>query len=87
MTQEELRNHTGYIEAMEKIKNYRPGFEFTIRWNPIPRAKANALRFVLQDARDKGLIESISDDWGWDYNGEFTMLASTYRRTEVKDHA
>ena len=84
MTREELRNHPGFIEAVEKIEKYRPGFEFTIRWNAIPRAKANALRIVIQDARDKGLIKSISDDWGWDHNGEFTMMASTYRRTEVK---
>lgn len=83
MTNEELRNNPGYIEAMEKIKNYRPGFEFTILWNPIPRAKANGLRFILQDAMDAGLIKSISDGWGWDHNGEFTMLESTYRRTEV----
>lgn len=84
MTSTEMRNHPGYIEAMEKIADYRPGFQFTIRWNPIPRAKANGLRFILQDARDKGLIESISDDWGWNKHGEFTMTASTYRRTGVQ---
>ena len=87
MTRMELRQHPGYIEAMEKIANYRPGFEFTIHWNPIPRAKANGLRLVLQDAREQGLIESISDDWGWDYNGEFNMSASTYRRTAKEAQA
>lgn len=84
MTTQELRNHPGFIEAMEKIQNYNPGYQFTIRWNPIPKAKVNGLRLVLQEAREQGLIESISDDWGWDRHGDFTMTASTYRRTEAR---
>ena len=84
MTNEEMRKHPGYIEALEKIKHYTPGFKFTIQWDPIPKAKANGLRFILRDACELGLIESISDDWGWNSTGDFTMTASTYKRTVVQ---
>lgn len=48
MTREEARNHPDYLEAMNKIRNYRPGFKFTVHYEGIPRAKRNASRRRLQ---------------------------------------
>lgn len=84
MTHEELRTQPGYIEAMEKIKRYRPGFRFTINFSRIPTAKANGLRYVLQDACKLGLIKSVSIGLGWDDLGNFGPLDETYQRTEVQ---
>ena len=84
MTHEEVRNHPGYIEAMEKIKGYRPGFRFTINFSRIPTAKANGLRIVLRDACKLGILESVSIGLGWDDKGDFGPLDETYRRTEAQ---
>ena len=76
MTKEELRNHEEYRVCMNKIKAYKPGFEFTINFSSIPKAKANALKIILKDAIDAGLLESIA--LGVSITGEF--VDETYRR-------
>ena len=76
MTKEELRNHDEYKVCMDKIKAYKPGFEFTINFSSIPKAKANALKIILKDAIDAGLLESIA--LGVSITGEF--VDETYRR-------
>ena len=60
MTAQELRNHPEYKVCMDKIKAYRKGFEFTLEWSQIPRAKANALKIVMQDAYEQGLVDIIA---------------------------
>lgn len=48
-------------KALNKIKDYPQGFEFTIKYSTIPtKAKENALRWVLDKAIELGYIESIS---------------------------
>ena len=79
MTKTELRANPHYIEAMEKIKNYRPGFEFNINFVPIPRAKANGLKLILKDACDLGYLESIQI--GLDLGGNITD--ETFKRTTL----
>ena len=76
MTKEELRNHEEYRLCMNKIKAYKPGFEFTINFSSIPKAKANALKIILKDAIDVGLLKSIA--LGLSITGEF--VDETFRR-------
>lgn len=80
-----IRRHPGYIEAMEKIRKYKPGFRFTVDFANIPEAKANGLRIVLRDACKLGLLESVAIGAGWDKDGKFNpFMDETYRRTEAK---
>ena len=60
MTINELRQHDEYQKAMEKIKNYSKGFKFTLNYSQIPTAKANALKIIMRDCEENGLIESVS---------------------------
>lgn len=76
MTKQELRETNNYKEAVEKIKAYRKGFEFTLNYASIPKAKGNALRIITKDCIDAGIIESISI--GLDIEGNF--VDETYRR-------
>lgn len=76
MTTEELRNHEEYRLCMNKIKAYKPGFKFTVNFSVIPKAKANALRIILNDAINASLLESVAI--GVAINGEF--VDETYRR-------
>ena len=48
-------------KAINKIKNYPKGFEFTINYSSIPtKAKENGMKYVLNKAKDMGLIECIA---------------------------
>ena len=76
MTKQELRETKDYKEAVEKIKRYRKGFEFTLDYASIPKAKGNALRSITKDCIDAGIIESIAI--GVDLQGNF--CDETYRR-------
>lgn len=76
MTREEARQHDGYKEAYAKIESYRKGFEFTINFSVIPKAKANGLRLILKDAVNNGLLESIA--FGLDINGN--IKEETFKR-------
>lgn len=70
MTINELRQHNEYQKATEKIKNYSKGFKFTMNYSQIPTAKANALKIIMKDCEENGLIESIS--MGLDLMGNLT---------------
>lgn len=59
MTISELREHPEYALCFEKIRSYPKGFEFVLKWEDIPKAKANALRVVMDDAIEQGLLESL----------------------------
>lgn len=76
MTKQELRETKEYKEAVEKIKGYSIGFEFTLNYAVIPKAKGNALRIITKDLIDEGILESISI--GLDLQGSF--CDETYRR-------
>ena len=58
MTVSELRKHKEYELCFEKIKSYPKGFTFTLEWTKIPRPQANALKIVMQDAADQGLLDT-----------------------------
>lgn len=60
MTREQLRITTDYAEAMDKIRKYTKGFQFTLYYSEIPKAKANALKILMNDCIKCGLVESIS---------------------------
>ena len=48
-------------KCIEKIRNYPKGFEFTINYAQIPtKAKENGMHWVLDKAKENGLIESIA---------------------------
>ena len=81
MTKTELRAHPGYIEAMDKIKNYRTGFEFHMDFSQIPTAKANGLKLILCDAKELGYLESIEIDTEL-LTGNW--VGETYRRTDKR---
>lgn len=76
MTKQELRETKDYKEAVEKIKGYKKGFEFTLNYGSIPKAKGNALKIITKDCIDAGILESISI--GLDIEGNF--VDETYRR-------
>lgn len=59
MNVQELRESKEYNEAMKKIKGYKKGFKFTIKYYLIPKPKANALKIILQDSIESGLLKSI----------------------------
>lgn len=59
MTTQELRNHEEYALCFKKIKAYRKGFQFTLKYSEIPTPQANALKIVMQDAIEQGYIESV----------------------------
>lgn len=60
MTREQLRKTTDYAEAMDKVRKYSKDFQFTLYYSEIPKAKANALKILMNDCIKCGLIESIS---------------------------
>lgn len=81
MTTTELRAHPEYKTCMEKIKNYKPGFTFTLNYNQIPYAKTNALKQICADAIREGYLESVN--FMVDFYGHCT--AETFRRTGKTD--
>lgn len=76
MTLQELRQTEEYKKAVDKIKGYRKGFEFTLNYGKIPKAKGNALKIITRDCIENGILESIS--FGLDLQGNF--VDETYRR-------
>lgn len=76
MTVAEVRNHEEYAQAMEKIKRYPSGFEFTLNYARIPTPQANALKIVMKDAIQNGLLESVA--LGLSVEGKF--VDETFRR-------
>ena len=60
MTVQEMRKTNDYKEAVNKIKGYSKGFEFTLDYSNIPKAKGNALKIITNDCIKAGIIESIS---------------------------
>ena len=76
MTVKELRESTEYAKSMQKIKSYPKGFKFSLKYGEIPKAKGNALKIIMKDAIDSGLLESVSI--GLDIHGEF--VEEEYRR-------
>jgi maltodextrin utilization protein YvdJ len=81
MTTQELRNHEEYALAMKKIRSYRKGFEFTLNYSAIPRPQANALKIIMQDAIEMGLIESIAIGLALDG----TQTDETYRKIKERN--
>ena len=76
MTIQELRNHKEYAICFKKIKAYPQGFEFTLNWDQIPRAKANALKIIMSDAIEQGYLEPTATTLALDG----TATADTYRK-------
>lgn len=60
MTVEQLRKSEEYFKVIDKIRKYSKGFQFTLFYSDIPRAKANALEIVMHNCIKMGLIESVS---------------------------
>ena len=59
MTTNELRETKDYKQAVEKITNYPKGFTFTIQYVLMPQAKRNALKIIIGDCIENGLIEKL----------------------------
>lgn len=76
MTKAECRQSKDYADAVEKIRNYSKGFEFTLHYADIPKAKANALKLIADDCIKMKILESI--EIGLDIEGNFVQ--ETYRR-------
>jgi len=60
MTIQEFRQSKDYVEAINKIKSYSKNFTFKLNYSQIPKEKANALRIMMQDCIDNGIVESVS---------------------------
>lgn len=72
----EFKESTEYAESMEKIKGYSKGYTFSLKYEKIPKAKANALIILTKDCIDMGILESIS--MSFDIAGNLTE--ETYKR-------
>ena len=70
MTVQELRKTKDYQDAVDKIKGYPNGFTFTLDYTKIPKAKANALKIILNDCINNKIIDSVSI--GLSLGGEIT---------------
>lgn len=76
MTIAELRKDPEYSKCLEKVRSYPTGFEFTLQYSSIPKAKANALRIIMSDCIELGLLDSVSISLS--LTGEETAI--TYRK-------
>lgn len=76
MTIQELRNGNEYTLCMKKIQGYKKGFRFTLHYEHIPTPQANALKIIMRDAIEQGLIESIAID----LNLNLEQTAETFRK-------
>ena len=76
MTVQEFRKTDDYKEALNKIKGYSKGFEFTLDYSKIPKKKGNALKIIMRDCIEEKIIESVSI--GLSLEGEQTE--ETFRR-------
>jgi len=70
MTVTELRNHAEYAICMKKIKSYSKGFKFTIPYNRMTTGQAAAMKIIMCDAVEAGLVKSVAI--GLALNGEQT---------------
>lgn len=72
------------LKLVDRIRKYPKGFEFTVNYAAIPtKAKRNGMNWVLKEARDQGLIESISMGMSFeDFRGESGLFCSeeTFKR-------
>lgn len=66
----EARNTKDWKDVVEKIKRYPKGFEFTIIYEGIPKAKANCLKYIFADCIKNDLLESLQ--FGLDLEGNIT---------------
>ena len=76
MTITQLKQHPGYQDAMQKVKNYSKGFRFTLNYDQIPHAKGNALKILMHELVDLGIIESVQ--MGLDCDGN--IVSETFCR-------
>ena len=76
MTREAFRRSADYVEAFDKIRGYRRGFEFVLVYESLPQGKANALRWLIEDCIKQGYLECIRE--GLTLEGEVTEAA--YKR-------
>lgn len=76
MTVDEFRKDKEYANCLEKIKSYPKGFEFTLTWETIPKAKANALKILMQDCIKMGLLDSVS----FTLNLKGDITSDTYKK-------
>ncbi len=60
MTKQEMRKTKNYEDAVNKIKGYSKGFEFTLNYSEIPKPQGNALKVIMDDCIRGGIVESIS---------------------------
>ena len=60
MTITELRKSNGYQEAYHKILMYQEGFRFTVYYNQMTKAQANAMKILLEDCQRENLIQSVA---------------------------
>ena len=76
MTIAEVRQSKEYEKCVNKIQNYKKGFQFTLYAERIPKPQWNALMVVLNDCVDSGLLENISFGIDLDMN----ITEKTYKR-------
>lgn len=76
MTRKECKEHPDYLAAKQKVIDYPHGFEFTLNYASIPKAKLNALNILMDECCKEKLIESIKI--GLTLTGE--VVDETYRR-------
>ena len=74
MTITELKQSQDYQAAMNKVKGHSKGFRFTLNYDQIPVAKGNALKILMRECCDLGIVESVQ--MGFDLQGN--IVSETY---------
>lgn len=80
MSKTEFKKSKEYQGIIDMIKGYPIGFTFKLKYSEIPVKKGNALKIVIRDCINIGILESISI--GLDIQGN--IVEEEYKRIERK---
>ena len=68
-------------DLIDRIESYPKGFEFTLPYNKMTEKQKRDMFKIMEIARERGLVKSISIGAGWDEDGNFNPFQNeTYRR-------
>lgn len=76
MTAKQFRESVEYAELMERVRNQRKGFTFTIRYFDMSERQARAMKILMRDCELARYIECVSV--GLSIHGD--LVEMEYRR-------
>ena len=70
MNRVEFRESKEYKDAVERIKSYSKGFNFTLPYYKMTKGQKNAMHIIVDDCIKEKIIDSVS--FGLDLTGNIT---------------